>query len=147
MKQSNLFKQKRINQTVYYNVNEVRDVYVEVYYGKTGTGKTRTAYELYPNAYFMHECDIRWWDGYDGNNTIIIDMFDSNMNIEKLLKILNGSPIFLPMKRGCGCAQWNRVIITSFEHPDNWYSKKKDIKNKDIKNRINMCINSIRLFE
>lgn len=54
MKQSNLFGQKRINQTVYYNVNEVRDVYDEVYYGKTWTGKTKTAVELYPNAYFMH---------------------------------------------------------------------------------------------
>eukprot|EP01041_Mallomonas_annulata_P010264 gene10264-21417_t len=42
-------------------------------YGKSETGKTRAAYEEYPNAYRKSQNTYQWWDGYDADEDVIID--------------------------------------------------------------------------
>lgn len=43
----------------------------EFYYGPSGTGKSFLARQLYPNAYIKN-CN-KWWDGYTGQDAVIID--------------------------------------------------------------------------
>lgn len=47
-------------------------------YGEPGTGKSRWAWEHYPNAYIKNLS--QWWDGYDpdyeGHKVVILDDFD-----------------------------------------------------------------------
>jgi len=42
-------------------------------WGKTGTGKTRTAVSLLPDAYFKSNGGGKWWPNYDGEEDVIID--------------------------------------------------------------------------
>lgn len=43
--------------------------------GPTGCGKSRSARDSNPGAYVKDPC-TRWWDGYDGEECVIIDDFD-----------------------------------------------------------------------
>ena len=47
----------------------------EWWYGKTGTGKSWKAERENPGAY-IKDPQERWWDGYDGEEVVIIDDFD-----------------------------------------------------------------------
>jgi len=44
------------------------------YFGPPGTGKSRKARDMFPNAYFK-ACN-HWWDGYAGEETVIIDEWE-----------------------------------------------------------------------
>lgn len=44
------------------------------YHGPPGTGKSRKARDQYPNSYF--KALNHWWDGYVGEDTVIIDEWE-----------------------------------------------------------------------
>jgi len=51
---------------------------IYIYYGPSGTGKTRRATEEFPDAYIVTEPNgngTLWWDGYEGQKVVIFDEF------------------------------------------------------------------------
>ena len=57
-------------------------------WGPTGCGKSRWAYETYPDAYTWAD-DKDWQDCYNGQETIIIDDFRGNIKFQNLLKMID----------------------------------------------------------
>lgn len=97
-------------------------VYVDV--GIAGSGKTRRAYEYDPDLYTLMESPTGiWFDGYRGEKTLLIDDFYGWIRYGHLLKLLDGYKFQLPVKGGFTWKNWDTVIITSNEHPRNWYEK------------------------
>ncbi len=83
-------------------------------HGETGSGKTRSAIEYdRDDTYKIQGNALQWWDGYDGEKTLVIDEYDNQINCTELLGILDGYQLRLPVKGGFTYANWNRVIITS----------------------------------
>ena len=58
-----------------------RDVEILVYSGPTGTGKTRKAVD--ETDYMIHDGDLYWWNGYNGEKSICIDLFNNRTRIKK----------------------------------------------------------------
>lgn len=96
-------------------------VEVIVFMGTAGSGKTRKAYELYPDLFQV--TDFNWWDGYHGQETILFDDFYGDCKYGMLLRLLDRYQFRLPVKGGFTWKAWKRVIITSNDHPDGWYKK------------------------
>lgn len=96
---------------------------VKVYYGGTGTGKTRTAYEESDDPFILSTTQTGlWWDGYECEKDVILDEFrDSAVPLAQLLRILDGYPVSIPIKGGMKILQAENVIITSNVCPDEWY--------------------------
>ncbi len=77
-----------------------RQIKVVLRCGTTGTNKTRTAVENNPNAFLINGYNLKWFDGYEGEETLIIDEYNNDIGITQLLKILDGYQLRLPIKGG-----------------------------------------------
>lgn len=98
-----------------------RKVKVFVLYGEPGLGKTKYAYDYDPQLYAVPIGKDLWFDGYMGERTILLDDFSGQMKLLDLLRVLDGYPNQVPIKGGFVWQHNVRVLITTNEHPDNWY--------------------------
>lgn len=96
-----------------------RPVNVIVLIGSPGTGKSRWAYDTYPDLYSKPEGS--WYDGYIGQKTLLLDDYYGDIPYAQLLKVCDRYPLQVPIKGGFIHAQWDTVIITSNRSPDTWY--------------------------
>lgn len=121
------------------NVPKFRKLYVELICGPTNSGKTRKAME--EATYMINGSELDWWDGYNNDKIICIDEYNNDVKITKLLKILDGYKLRLPIKGSFTYARWNKVYITTNLRPDelHWNAKEEHIK--ALKRRINKITN------
>lgn len=96
-----------------------RDVKVIVLVGDAGTGKTRWAYDTYPDLYTKPEG--QWWDAYTGQKVLLLDDYYGDIPYSTFLKVLDRYPIQVPQKGSHIYAQWDTIIITSNRQPETWY--------------------------
>lgn len=98
-----------------------RDVQVIVLWGDSGAGKSEWAYDNYPNLY--SKPPSKWWDGYTGQTTVLLDDYYGYIQYSELLNVLDRYPYHAEVKCGYVWAQWDTVIITSNKPPEQWYAK------------------------
>lgn len=111
-----------------------RDVNVIVLYGDAGTGKSRWAYDAYPDIYSKPRGE--WWDGYTGQEAILLDDYYGYLPYSELLRVLDRYPYNAAVKGGFVWAQWHTVIITSNKKPEEWYSQGLTAA---LRRRLNTC--------
>ena len=114
---------------------DFRQVEVEYVYGPTGTGKTRYAMK-HKDAFKIQGYDLKWFDGYEGETTLIIDEYSNDVPITKMLGLLDGYQLRIPIKGGHTYANWTKVIITSNLHPTGLHTSAKEIHRQALFRRI-----------
>lgn len=98
------------------------------YWGETGTGKTRKAFEDNPNAYFKDMSNGKWWDGYEQQECVIFDdMRKDTFKLHELLRILDRYPLQVEYKGGSIPFNSPKIIITSCYHPAKMYQTNENI--------------------
>ncbi len=103
-----------------------RKIQVEIVCGPTGTNKTRNAVEENQNAFKIEGANLKWFDGYEMESTLIIDEYNNDIPITKLLNILDGYQLRLEIKGSFTYANWTKVIITTNLRPEEIHSKAKE---------------------
>lgn len=99
------------------------DIHVKLYIGPTGVGKTHQAFCNYPDAFMKDQ--TKWWEGYHGQKTVIMDEFAgalSHVDLNYTLRILDKWPMIVENKGGSECFCATIIIITTNIHPYNWYN-------------------------
>lgn len=95
---------------------------VIVYWGRTGSGKTRRVWEDNdPNDIWVYPGG-GWFDGYDGQSVALFDDFGgSEFKITELLKLLDRYPYKVRVKGSH--VEWlpQRIYLTSNLDPELWY--------------------------
>lgn len=102
---------------------------VKWYYGETGSGKTKTAYEeLGEDVYTASESN-KWWQGYDGHENVIIDDFRKDfIKFHELLKLIDRYPYRIEYKGGSRQFLARNIIITCPFRPEEIYDTREDIE-------------------
>ena len=113
-----------------------RDV-PEVYwfYGKTGTGKTRCAFEETESPWISSR-NLKWWQGYDVQKHVIIDDFRRDFcTFHELLRITDRYPFSVEVKGGARWLMATKIIITCPKGPEElWEGHEEDLE--QLKRRI-----------
>lgn len=91
------------------------------YYGPTGTGKSKKADELAPDAYWKPST-TKWWNGYDQHDDIIVDDYRRDFStFAELLRLFDRYPFSVETKGGTRNFLARRIFITTPKSPsDTW---------------------------
>lgn len=97
---------------------------VTLYWGKTGTGKTRKVFADHQGVWKMPaktKGGTTWFDSYEGQKVVLIDDFVGQIDPGEMLHLLDRYPHKVQVK--CDYVDWCplEIFITSNSLPDEWW--------------------------
>lgn len=121
-------------------------VFTHVIWGAPGLGKTRKVLDLAgPAAYWLARPagQTVWFDGYIGQDTLVIDEFYGWMTLDLLVRILDRYPMQVETKGGSTPLLIKRCFITSNTAPLQWYSRMAPSRLNALWRRLAMPLGTI----
>lgn len=101
---------------------------VYVLWGPPGVGKSRWAFGSHPGGpeavFTKTDAKSRWWDGYSGQDRIVLDDFYGQIEYSELLILLDGHAQTRKreIKQGHTYLRNTQWVFTSNRDPRDWYS-------------------------
>lgn len=113
---------------------------VEWFYGRSGSGKSYTAYQTFkpfPNETYTCMDTAQWFQGYDGHRKVIIDdMRGDFTKLHCLLRLLDENAYRVQNKGGSRQFLADHIIITSIFHPAEVFSNSPEEPLEQLIRRI-----------
>jgi len=94
---------------------------VLVYWGATGVGKSRRAWEEAGIDAYPKDPRTKFWDGYMGHAKVVIDEFRGGIDISHVLRWFDRYPVIVEVKGSSVVLKATDIWITSNIHPKYWY--------------------------
>lgn len=117
---------------------------VRIYWGRTGTGKSRRAWAEFPDAY--SKPDGKWWDGYERQASVIWDDFDweaPGITLALMLKWLDRYPTKAEVKGDFSNLAFKVIVFTSNTDPKEWWLSDHPDRKEAFFRRVT-CIEEIK---
>ena len=115
---------------------------ITVFFGATGSGKTRKALSDYPEAHVQGPDQGKWFDGYDQHQTVVFDEFRAQITFGQILRLTDRYPCKVEVKGGMMEFVATNIVFTAPTHPINWYKDlgKIEGKMKQFRRRITKIV-------
>lgn len=94
---------------------------VHVFWGATGTGKSRRAWDEAGLQAYPKDPNTKFWDGYSGHKHVVIDEFRGVINISNVLRWFDRYPVLVEVKGSSAVLCAEKIWITSNLDPRKWY--------------------------
>lgn len=89
------------------------------HHGPSGSGKTKAAYEYSKDNTWANGDEPKWFDGYCGQETAILDDFEANqMTLKWFLRLTDRYPLRVQVKGSTTPWTPKRIVITALEGPN-----------------------------
>lgn len=111
-----------------------------VYWGKTGAGKSKRAWEEASLEAYPKDPNTKFWDGYCGQSHVVIDEFRGYISISHLLRWLDRYPVIVEVKGSSCVFAATKIWITSNLSPDSWYPELDEETLKALRRRFTSVI-------
>lgn len=101
---------------------------VTIIFGPTGTGKSYSARQDSPNAYYPDQDGTHtWFTGWNGHRDIVFDDFRwEKYPLSLMLRLLDSTPNRVSVHGGqMRCGNFNHVYFTTNEPADTWWPNAK----------------------
>ncbi len=115
------------------------------FHGPTGSGKSHTAMEMFPNAFWYSEYGSgQWWDGYEDQEAVVLDdIRPESFQYRFLLRLFDKYPMRVGCKGYTKAFVAKNIIVTAPKPPREFY---ENYINEDI-GQLLRRISHIREFE
>lgn len=97
------------------------DRVVLCFWGKTGTGKSHRAWEEGGLDAYPKDPRTKFWDGYRGQDHVVIDEFRGAIDISHILRWTDRYPVIVEVKGSSTVLRAKKLWFTSNLHPKDWY--------------------------
>lgn len=119
------------------NVTTEEGVRCEWWFGTTGIGKSRRAHHLFPQAHYK-EGTTKWWDGYRGEDTIVVEEFSSKITLTNLLRLCDRYGYRAETKGGHTEIQATTIILISNDPPWFFYPNASTARHDALRRRVKL---------
>lgn len=115
-----------------------RNMQIITLYGPSRIGKTHWVYQRYPatSIYKVAQYQPIWWDGYYGQDILLVDDFNGEWPLAYIKQVLDKWPFQCAVKGQFVPAAYTKVLITSNYGPDEWYKFAKDDEFDPLRQRL-----------
>lgn len=113
---------------------------VSVFWGRTGTGKSKKAWEEAGALAYPKAPTTKFWCGYRGQKNVVIDEFRGAIDISHLLRWLDRYPVNVETKGSGGVYCAERIWITSNLAPSDWYPHLDEETRSALMRRLNVIV-------
>jgi hypothetical protein len=96
---------------------------VVVYWGPTGTGKSRRSWDEAGLDAYPKDPRTKFWDGYRGHKHVVMDEFRGAIDIGHILRWFDRYPTIVEVKGSSTVLKAEKIWITSNLNPLEWYKE------------------------